>query len=159
MTWLATTTQTSLSVNGVEVPLPETYIATGLPQLRHNHSSHPSRVPEDFWDWDTLNTGFMILQPSLKMFHYFEALLEVRGSFDTSIADQSVLNFALSRRGPTPWTAVDFSWNIQWPWPEDIETGHAVLHEKWWDPTHWESRDYLLSWYWQMIGYYSISGL
>lgn len=159
MTWLATTTQTSLSVNGVEVPLPETYIAAGLPQLRHNHSSHPSRVPEDFWDWDTLNTGFMILQPSLKMFHYFEALLAVRGSFDTSIADQSVLNFALSRRGPTPWTAVDFSWNIQWPWPEDIETGHAVLHEKWWDPTHWESRDYLLSWYWQMIGYYSISGL
>ncbi|KAJ5681051.1 hypothetical protein N7536_012190 [Penicillium majusculum] len=159
VTWLATSTQTSLSIHGVEVPLPETYIAAGLPQLRTNHSSHPLRVPEDFWDWDTLNAGFMILQPSLKMFRYFEALLAVEDSFDTSVADQSVLNVAFSREGPTPWTAVDFSWNIQWPWPEDIKTGYAVLHEKWWAPMHWESREYLLSWYWRMIGYYSASGL
>lgn len=145
VTWLAISTQTSLSTNGVEIPLPETYIAAGLPQLRTNHSSHPSRVPEDFWDWDTLNAGFMILQPSLKMFRYFEALLAVEDSFDTSVADQSVLNVALSREGPTPWTAVDFSWNIQWPWPEDIKKGYAVLHEKWWAPMHWESRVYLLS--------------
>lgn len=159
VTWLATSTQTSLSINGVEISLPETYIAAGLPQLRTNHSSHPSRVPEDFWDWDTLNAGFMILQPSLKLFRYFEALLAVEDSFDTSVADQSVLNVALSHEGPTPWTAVDFSWNIQWPWPEDIKTGYAVLHEKWWAPMHWESREYLLSWYWRMIGYYSASGL
>lgn len=163
LTWLATSTQTSLSINGVEIPLPETYIAAGLPQLRTNHSSHPSRVPEDFWDWDTLNAGFMILKPSLEMFHYFEALLVVQDSFDTSVGDQSVLNVALSRGGPTPWTTVDFSWNIQWniqwPWPEDIKTGYAVLHEKWWAPMHWESREYFLSWYWRMIGYYSASGL
>ncbi|CAG8898757.1 unnamed protein product [Penicillium egyptiacum] len=153
-TWLATTKQTLLSLNGTEIRLPETYIAAGLPQLRPNHSSHPSRVPEDFWHWDNLNAGFMILQPSLEMFHYFEALLAVEDSFDTSIGDQSVLNVALSRGGPTPWTAVDFWWNIQWPWPEDIKT-YAVLHEKWWAPMHWESRDYLLSWYWPMIGYSS----
>ncbi|KAJ5372787.1 hypothetical protein N7517_004793 [Penicillium concentricum] len=158
-TWLETATQTSLSFNGVEIPLPETYIAAGLPQLRMNHSSHPSRVPEDYWDWNTLNAGFMILQPSLKMFHYFETLLAVENNFDTSIADQSVLNIALSRWGPTPWTTVDFSWNIQWPWPEDIKTGYAVLHEKWWAPVHWESREYLHSWYWRMRGYYATSGL
>ncbi|KAJ6133570.1 hypothetical protein N7471_008785 [Penicillium samsonianum] len=117
----------------------------------------PVACPGGFWGWDTLNTGFMILQPSLKMFHYFEALLGVQDSFDTSIADQSVLNVALSREGPTPWTAVDFSWNIQWPWPEDIKAGYAVLYEKWWAPTHWESKDYFLSWYWRMIGYYSAS--
>ncbi|KAJ6191595.1 hypothetical protein N7519_001616 [Penicillium mononematosum] len=156
VSWLATTRQRSVSLNGTEITLPETYVAAGLPQLRINHSSHPSRVPEDFWAWGNLNAGFMILQPSLR-FHYFEALLAVEDSFDTSVADQSVLNVALSRGGPTPWTTVDFSWNIQWPWPEDIIMGYAVPHEKWWAPMHWESRDYLLSWYWRMIGYSSDS--
>ncbi|KAJ5780346.1 hypothetical protein N7457_005506 [Penicillium paradoxum] len=155
--WSATPLQPSFFFNGAEIPLPESYIAAGLPQLKLNHSSHPSRVPEDFWDWDTLNTGFMVLQPSLMMFRYFEALLAAEGSFDTSIADQSVLNYAFSRAGPTPWTTMNFSWNIQWPWPEDIKSGYAVLHEKWWAPVHWESRDYLLSWYWRMVGYSSAS--
>ncbi|KAJ5921996.1 hypothetical protein N7516_009699 [Penicillium verrucosum] len=81
-----------------------TYVAS-------NHSLYPSRVLEDFWDWDTLNAGFMILQPSLKMFHYFEELLAVEDSFDTSMA---VLNVTLSRGDPdpTPWITVNFSWNI-----------------------------------------------
>jgi alpha-N-acetylglucosamine transferase len=157
MTWLEKAKQPSLSSNGVGIPLPETYIVAGLPQLRLNHSSHPSRVPVDFWDWDNLNAGFMILQPPLKMFRYFERLLAVEDSFDSSIGDQSLLNFALSRGGPTPWTTVDFSWNIQWLWPEDIKTGYAVLHEKWWAPVHWETREYLLSWYWRMMGYF-VSG-
>ncbi|KAJ5864996.1 uncharacterized protein N7529_006912 [Penicillium soppii] len=153
-TWPQKSTSSTFTHNGVEIPLPETYIAAGLPQLRQNHSSQPSRVPEDFWDWNTLNSGFMILQPSLTMFRYFEALVADENSFDASIGDQSVLNVALSRWGPTPWTAVDFSWNIQWPWPDDIKAGYAVLHEKWWAPTHGTSRDYLMSWYWRMVGYH-----
>lgn len=79
------------------------------------------------------------------MFHYFEALLAAQDSFGTSIANQSVLTVSLSRAGPTPWTTVDFSWNIQWQWPKDIKAGYAVLHKNWWAPTHWESKDYFLS--------------
>jgi alpha-N-acetylglucosamine transferase len=157
-TWPKKPHSPTFTHNGVVIPLPQTYIAAGLPQLRQNHSSHPSRVPEDFWDWNTLNSGFMILQPSLKMFRYFEALLAVENSFDSSIGDQSVLNVALSRSGPTPWTTVDLSWNIQWPWPDDIKAGYPVLHEKWWAPTHRDCRDYFMSWYWRMVGYYESAG-
>jgi alpha-N-acetylglucosamine transferase len=147
--------QQAVSCNGVEVALPQTYIAAGLPQLRPNHSANPSRVPEDFWGWDNLNTGFLVLQPSLKLFEYFECLLASKDSFDSSIADQSVLNVAFTQSGPIPWTMIDLSWNVQWPWPDDIKSGYAVLHEKWWAPVHTESRDYLLSWYWRMIGFSS----
>ncbi|KAJ5087121.1 hypothetical protein N7456_010737 [Penicillium angulare] len=142
-----------LKTNGMEIPLPERYILAGVPQLRPNHSSNPLRVPEDYWDKETLNTGFMILQPSLELFRYLEAVMIVENSFDGSIADQSVLNFVFSPLGPIPWINVNDSWNIQWPWSADIKAGYAVLHEKWWAPMHWETRDYFLSWYWRMVGY------
>lgn len=155
--WMRRPAKPSVSFNGVEIPLPESYVLGALPQLRPNHSSHPSRVPEDYWDRHTLNAGFMIIQPCLELFHYFESLLNAEGSFDGSIAEQSILNFVFSPWGPIPWTTLDHSWNIQWPWSEDIKDGYAVLHEKWWAPMHWETRDYLLSWYWRMVGYRELS--
>lgn len=147
--------QQAVPCNGIGMPLPQTYITAGLPQLRPNHSANPSRVPEDFWAWENLNTGFLVLQPSLEIFHYFECLLASTDSFDSSIADQSVLNYVFTQSGPMPWTKVDFLWNIQWPWSADIFSGYAVLHEKWWAPVHVETRDYLFSWYWRMVGFTS----
>ena len=90
-TWHRKPISPTFTHDGVEISLPETYIAAGLPQLRQNHTTHPSQVPEDFWDWDTLDSSFMVLQPSLTMFGYFEALWAVENSFDSSIGDQSVL--------------------------------------------------------------------
>ncbi|PGG96503.1 hypothetical protein AJ79_09563 [Helicocarpus griseus UAMH5409] len=141
--------------HGLNLPLPETYLVAGLPQLRPNHSAGPSRVPEDYWNWVNLNSGFLVLKPSLEVFQYFKLLLAVKDSFDGSIGDQSVLNHVFSSWGPMPWTQLPLSWNVQWPWPDDIWRGYAVLHEKWWVPIHPEVRDYFLSWYWRMEGYYS----
>ncbi|KAI9046211.1 putative glycosyl transferase family 8 family [Aspergillus affinis] len=139
----------------IDVPPPGSYFIAGLPQLRTNHSAHPSRVPEDFWDWFTINSGFMVLKPSLDVFRYFEAVLKVTNSFDGSIGDQSVLNHVFSPFGPMPWVKLNLTWNIQWPCPEDIRSGaYASFHEKWWAQMHWETNAYFLSWYWRMVGYY-----
>jgi alpha-N-acetylglucosamine transferase len=134
----------SPSFTGIDIPLPEHYVLRALPQLKPNHTSHPSRVPEDYWNRDTLNSGFMILRPSLEIFHCFESVLSDKENFDGSIAEQSVLNFVFSPGGPISWTSLDYSWNIQWPWSVDIQTGYTVLHE-WWAPIHWPTRDYFLS--------------
>ncbi|KAF9885587.1 hypothetical protein FE257_012793 [Aspergillus nanangensis] len=139
----------------VDVPLPPSYLLLGLPQLRTNHSALPSRVPEDFWDWETINSGFMVLKPSLEIFRYFESVLKIVDSFDGSIGDQSVINHVFSPLGPMPWKHINLSWNIQWPWAEDIHTGgYASFHEKWWAPMHWETNAYFRAWYWRMVGYY-----
>ncbi|PYI24223.1 nucleotide-diphospho-sugar transferase [Aspergillus violaceofuscus CBS 115571] len=146
---------TSVHVGERVLPLPKSYVLAGLPQLRLNHTARPTRVPEDFYDWETLNVGFLMLQPSLEIFDYFAAMLAVPESFESSIADQSLVNALFAADGPMPWTQLDLSWNVQWPWPEDTWAGYAVLHDKWWAPLHLETLDFFHSWYWRMIGFYS----
>ncbi|RAH50680.1 putative glycosyl transferase family 8 family [Aspergillus brunneoviolaceus CBS 621.78] len=151
-----TALSTSVHVGERVLPLPESYVLAGLSQLRLNHTARPARVPEDFYDWETLNVGFLMLQPSLEVFDYFAAMLAVPESFESSIADQRPVNVVFAADGPMPWTRLDLSWNVQWPWPDDLWAGYAVLHDKWWAPLHSETLDSFHSWYWRMIGFYSV---
>lgn len=136
-----------------EAPQPSTYLMAG------NCGPTPAR-PEGLWPGfrgNRLNAGFVILQPSEKMYQHQYSVASIEGRFPGGSPEQDLWNYVYSRDRNMPWKQLDPIWTVNSPIYNDYVQGVKSIHEKYWathvqkDP---ELRDVLLSSRWKMQGFY-----
>lgn len=60
------------------------------------------------------------------------SILNTPGSFNSFFMEQALLNHARRTDGPMPWRKFRGKWSCLRPKEEDVATGRASLHEKFW---------------------------
>jgi alpha-N-acetylglucosamine transferase len=134
-------------IQGDEAPLPSTYLFTGVSDTGPGHAFPPT-------EGNDINGGFWLIRPDLTLFNYYRSLMDIKGRFDTTFMEQSMLNYAHRRDGNMPWTAFPMGkWNANWPNEGDVKGGCASLHDKFWraDNKDWIDRTLVEMW-WRMQG-------
>lgn len=136
-----------------EDEMPANYTFAGVPEMNRTHGFPPDH-PTDYPNWDYLNAGFFVFEPSLKMFDYYMSLMNTVNKFDPQMPEQNLLNYAHRHDGNMPWLHLNNTWNIHYPTKNDVEGGVKSVHDKWWAPESSEMKPWLERWRWQMEGYY-----
>ncbi|KAF2465004.1 nucleotide-diphospho-sugar transferase [Lindgomyces ingoldianus] len=142
---------------GDEPDLPSQYLLASVGETKNYNHTWPPTKPTDFERPDYFCAGFFLLSPSLELFKYYTALLDIKNRFDTRYMEQSLLNYAHRPDGPMPWKEVDYKWNVRHVNERDVEKGLVSMHEKWW-LLPWSGstklRDEFLKIRWEMEGWY-----
>ena len=133
-----------------EAPGPDTFVFAG--NSGSGGLDHPYPPPKGKY----FNGGFVLFKPSKALFDYYVSIANLKGRFDATYAEQSLLNYAHRREGNFPWKQVHYDWNINWPSIKDYDNGIATLHAKFWDDGNNDKglRDLLLRCKWNMEGYW-----
>lgn len=128
-----------------EAELPDWYSVVGIPDGDKNgFLASTTDTPA------TMNGGFFLLRPNVKLFEYYASILDIPHSFSSQFMEQALLNFAHRLDGPMPWTSLEIGvWNCNWPDSKDLERGCASLHDKFWDGGREER---LVAEWWKMRG-------
>ena len=133
-----------------EAPPPTTYVFAG--NSGSGGQDHPYPPPKGKY----LNGGFILFKPSKALFDHYISIANIKGRFDATYAEQSLLNYAHRRDGNLPWKQLHFDWNINWANYNDYKQGVASLHVKFWDDSNdRELRDYLMRCRGRMEGYWA----
>lgn len=112
-----------------EAHIPSTYLFASLPEVTHPIHSYPPQA------WHSFNAGFFLFSPSLRLFNYYISLLNTTDSFDSTYAEQSLLNYAHRETGSMPWQRLggkNGEWNINLPNMNDVKKGVKSVHAKLW---------------------------
>ncbi|OJD33249.1 glycosyltransferase family 8 protein [Diplodia corticola] len=134
-----------------EAPLPGSYVMAGVPQADLLQWPSFARTP----NYAQMNAGLMVFKPSRALFAHYESVLRIPGRFDPTLPEQFLLNYVHRADRSMPWSALDLSWQAQYPNAEDIASGVRVLHDKWWNP--WiknDTAELFHAWRWRMEGFY-----
>ncbi|EME88017.1 glycosyltransferase family 8 protein [Pseudocercospora fijiensis CIRAD86] len=137
-----------------EAQQPRQYVFAGVPEMMTVHHYPPSQDAHDYPNFNYLNAGFFVFEPSMELLAYYISLTDTPGRFEPELPEQNLLNYAHRRNGNMPWIQLDTKWNMHYPTVQDLEGGVATLHEKWWEPMYADLRPYLESWRWRMEGFY-----
>ena len=115
-------------VRSDEKPLPSNYcFAVRSDNAFSGERDHPFPPPPT----ENFSAGFWVAAPSREMFAYLMSVMEHWRRFNPHTMEQSLLNYALRRRGPMPWYELGWEWSATWPSLRDLEGGVRSLHEKW----------------------------
>ncbi|KAK3172039.1 hypothetical protein OEA41_004123 [Lepraria neglecta] len=123
----------SLHEKSHEAPLPTSYIPSAQMQQRPREHPYPpdkDSAPSSIYNY--FCSGFWVGHPSEAVFEYYISVLNIEGRFDTSMMEQSLLNYAHRRDGPMPWRDFDYSWTSTYRTYKEYELGAGALHEKYW---------------------------
>lgn len=141
-----------------EAPLPRNYLLGSLSEVGDSAHDFPPNDSTEMENVGKMNTGFMLLSPSLTTFDYYRSLLNTTDSFDPKNPEQNLLNHAHKWDGPMPWTEIDYKWNIRCPTEDDFKKGLVSMHEKWWTQPclHGDHgvKDWMKAQRWEMKGWY-----
>jgi alpha-N-acetylglucosamine transferase len=131
-----------------EAAQPSEYIMAGNCGPGPNHKYPAPRG-------DRLNAGFVILQPSIKMFNHYMSVASIEGRFPGGSPEQDLWNYVHNRDRNMPWKQIDPDWTVNTPSFDDYEHGIASFHEKYWSRyAEPKLRDVLLRARWKMEGYF-----
>ncbi|KAF2183185.1 glycosyltransferase family 8 protein [Zopfia rhizophila CBS 207.26] len=140
-----------------EPEIPPQYLLASVGETKNPNHTFPPTKPDDYERPDYFCAGFFMLAPSLELFKYYTALLDIPGRFDTAYMEQNLLNYAHRWDGPMPWKEMDYKWNIRHVNEEDVEKGLVSMHEKWWSMP-WSGslklKDEFMRVRWEMEGWY-----
>jgi alpha-N-acetylglucosamine transferase len=148
------TGQNKTQVFDDEAAMPANYSFAGVPEMNHKHHFPPVDGHKDFPNFNYLNAGFFVFEPSLAILDYYLSLMNTVNKFDPKMPEQNLLNYAHRRSGNMPWLQLNNTWNIHYPSKEDIAQGVKSVHDKWWAPENDDLRPYMESWRWRMEGYF-----
>lgn len=133
-----------------EEKLPERYLFAGKTEAGTYEHSFPPDTSGNY-----LNAGFFIYSPSHEIMKYYMSVLAIPDRFDPVMPEQNLLNYAHRREGNMPWQKLNYTWNMNFVTPQDMEAGVASLHVKTWDKTlQQEVIDYALRCRWEMEGFW-----
>lgn len=141
--------------------LPNDYVIAGVVE----NGSASSKRPTPFHEGSILNGGFFVLRPDIKLFRYYESILEKPAPFDKGFMEMGLLNWAHRSSGEMPWTPLPLGkWCNNWPNWQDYLDGSATLHDKFWDEGNkgWIDRELVELWWrvqGQMEGYWQMQNL
>jgi alpha-N-acetylglucosamine transferase len=141
-------------IAALEAMVPSNYTIVGVSDT--GGPDHPFPPPTG----SMLNGGFFLLRPCQALFEYYKALLNAPNLFDSSLMEQSLLNYAHKQDGRMPWHSFQAGkWNVNWPRWTDVVGGAATLHDKFWQNSNegWMDRQLLERWWrtqGQMEGYW-----
>jgi alpha-N-acetylglucosamine transferase len=138
-----------------EGPIPPQYAFAAPPETAPRHKWPPTPENGAFARVNYLNAGFMVLRPDKRLFNHYMRILSIPNRFDPQFPEQNLLNYAHRKDGNMPWMRVQNTWNVNFPTIADIKGGVALIHEKYWAPTHKEVGDYLKAWRYLMEGYFA----
>ncbi|KAI9829172.1 MAG: hypothetical protein M1832_000195 [Thelocarpon impressellum] len=110
-------------------PMPATYILAGVPEAYTTDHTWPLPSSTTYF-----NAGFFLLSPSTALFEHYLALLATPHLFESTFAEQSLLNHAHRHDGPMPWQRFHGAWNVNFATTRDLDAGIASLHDKFWQP-------------------------
>lgn len=110
-----------------ESALPDTYMLAAQSYLEGRTHPYPPNTAPGF------SGGFLVAQPSKRLFDYYISLIAIEGRFRSNAMEQDLLNYAHRRDGPMPWAKVRYTYTTTWPSWKEYEMGAKSLHEKWWD--------------------------
>jgi alpha-N-acetylglucosamine transferase len=71
-------------------------------------------------------------RPSLALYEYLMGLMPLAdGRFNAEWNEQNLLNYAMRRSGPMPWTELNWQWNTWGPndddWVQNLKSYHGHL--------------------------------
>jgi alpha-N-acetylglucosamine transferase len=131
-------------IAAIENQIPSNYTIVGVSDT--GGPDHPFPPPTT----SMLNGGFFLLRPCEALFKYYTALLNAPNLFDSSLMEQSLLNYAHKPDGRMPWQSFQpGKWNVNWPRWSDVQGGAATLHDKFWAKSNegWMDRQLLVRWW------------
>lgn len=132
-------------IHADEAPQPPTYLMAGI-----GDSSKAKG----------LNAGFVLLRPSLEIYHHYLSIAAIEGRFDGAWPEQDLWNYVHSPDGNMPWKPIPPHWTANSPTYQDYENGISSVHEKYWR-CEWDQklRAVLLKSRFEMEGYWKGIGL
>lgn len=86
-----------------EGPLPSHYVFAGIQEMSLTHHYPPTEENHDWPNFEYLNAGIFVLQPSLEMLRYYLSLTDTPGRFPPQLPEQNLLNYAHRPEGNMPW--------------------------------------------------------
>jgi len=132
------------------------YVMAGVLEVPRNHSYPPKE--EDFFSLEIFNGGFFVCAPSQRLFRHYKEILDTPESFNSSLMEMALLNYAHRKDGPMPWARLPNTWSIRNPNWRDVQGGVASVHEKWWKAHEFKLDWELGHWFreigWKMQGFY-----
>jgi alpha-N-acetylglucosamine transferase len=131
-----------------EMTLPENYVLAGVTDAEGpaKDFTHPAPITPS----SRLNGGFWVMRPDKHLFDYYMELLENENVFNSVMMEMGLLNYAHRRKGPMPWAPLrPGKWNSNWPGLQDLESGTATLHDKFWESKNkdWIDRELVEMWW------------
>ncbi|KAH8598349.1 nucleotide-diphospho-sugar transferase [Bisporella sp. PMI_857] len=138
-----------------ETVVSTSYLLAGLGEVNGKNHKYPPTW-DDFKNKGNFNGGFLMFHPSRDLFRHYMSILKQPNSFNSDYAEQSLLNYAHRLDGPMPWRMMNTTWNIRAPTQNDVDSGVASLHEKWWKApkSYPEIQSWFLELRWKMYGFF-----